>query len=265
MEQNETDFIAQLGMEDGAPEPNVPDTEEPLLPEEPIEEPKPEVPDEPSDPEVNEEEIAAFDEGSLTPREKMLLDRLEKITGERLDLTKVSGPTEPEVEPTTVPEAATHNFLEGLDIDEVLSSSENLNKLLLMVHGRALQEAQKLAAENIMRSLPQVISNFVTQHITMKQTVEDFYKTNSDLSHVKKTVAAVANEVQAENPDFSLDQIFDVTAKKVRQMLNLKGPPANGTNPVRQNKNPGFVPGQKGRVKVPELQGIAREINELIA
>ena len=59
----------------------------------------------------------------LTAREKILMERLEQMTGERLAVD--SKPVAPEVVPLT---PSGKNFLEGYtDLDEVFSSAENFN------------------------------------------------------------------------------------------------------------------------------------------
>jgi hypothetical protein len=210
--------------------------------------------DEPAE-ETQETEPESESSPELTDREKALLERLEKVTGERLDQS-------PQV---TVPEEQSqqaiveHNFLEGLDIDEVLSSSENFNKLLVSVYAKGMQEASKLSAENIMRNLPSVISQYVSQHVTMSEMVKDFYSSNPDLAGVKRTVAAVANEIANDDPNLTTPQVFEKTATRVRELLKLKKP----TLPSAKLK-PAFVQ-QRGRQQTPQLQGLAREIEELLS
>src|SRR5262245_24899231 len=128
------------------------------------------------------------DTSDYSDREKQLLARIEELTQEKLDRNKPAEQSEPEFQ------AQTHDFLEGLDIDEVLSSSDNLNKLLLGVYNKALQESSKLSAENIMRSLPSTMSNYVSQHLSMRELVTQFYDDNPELKDAKKTVTAVVNK-----------------------------------------------------------------------
>jgi hypothetical protein len=200
-----------------------------------------------------------FDADTLTPREKMLLERLEALTGEKLQLSRET-PQLASNEPIT---PAEHNFLENLDLDEVLASPENFNRLLLSVYNRGLQEARNLAAENIMRNLPAVVSQYVTHHSQMAELVRNFYDANKDLVHVKRTVAQVANEVAANNPQLTTQQVFDQTAQRVREMLRIKKPAVPPANV--QGRTPALAQGNRGRQSpTPQLIGLAKEIDDLI-
>ena len=201
-------------------------------------------------------ETAVDDSTPLTPREKVLMERLEKLTGERLDLTTKSAAPEP-----TAFVPSEKNFLEGIaDLDEVFSSSDNINKLLLAVHNSALEEASKLTAERILSNLPQIMSQYVAQHIGMDKLVEDFYIANPDLREVKRTVAAVANEISAEHPEFTTEQVFAESALKTREVLRLK-------QFVPEVKKPAFATtgNSRNRVRTPTLQGIEKDVMDLIS
>ncbi len=193
----------------------------------------------------------------LTPRERVLMERLEKMTGERLDTT-VSQP--PSLTPPTLSE---RNFLEGFDdLDDVFRTPENFNKVLLAVHNNALEEASKLTAERILSNLPQIMSQYVTQHISMNRLVDDFYTVNADLVPVKRTVTAVANEISAEHPEYTTQQVFDETAKRTREVLKLQQtPPATPPKARPAFANPG---GSRSRVQAPVLSAIEQGVMDLI-
>ena len=202
-----------------------------------------------------------IDSGEYSPREKKLLERIEQLTQEKLEKSKTSN------DDTGTNEIAesNFNFLDGLDIDEVLSSSDNLNKLLLGVYNKALQESSKLSAENIMRSLPSTMSNYVTQHLTMREMVNNFYDSNDDLVGAKQTVTDVANKIANENPDLSVEEVFAKTADEARRVLNLKRiEPKNKSNskPTLHNSRGN---GGRARLNIPELDGLAKEVNDLIS
>ena len=189
MPDNEFDFSLLDTSPSPEVEPTVADTPEVA---EAVVEPAPVSAPEPKDTPQDDFDYSA----PLTPRERTLMERLERITGEHLNATNKQ-PTA-EVVPLAPSEK---NFLEGFaDLDEAFSSTENFNKLLLAVHNNALEEASKLTAERILSSLPQIMSQYVTQHIAMNRLVDDFYTANADLAPVKRTVTAVANEISAEHP-----------------------------------------------------------------
>ena len=209
---------------------------------------------------------AVVEEGEevpLTEREKVLLAELEKVT----DVKPVSST---EIESATVNDSTQpYDFLANVDIDEVLSTTDGLNTLLNSVYNKAMSDASKLTAEQIMRSLPQVVTTYVQQHIAYRETVQDFYRENPDLVGVKKTLARVANEVTSEKPELTLDQVFTEAATRTRKLLGLRKSGLVTTQKeehakvAEKTKKPAFVQ-SKGRPKVGKLDGLAAEIDELI-
>lgn len=211
-----------------------------------------------------EEELEEIPLDQLTPRERALMERLERVTGEKLATVPVETARETQAEVAPVD----HNFLEGMDIDEVLSTPENFNKLLLSVYNKGLQEAGRLAAENIMRSLPSTINTFVNQQLTMRETVQQFYNDNPELRNVKKIVAGVANEIAAEHPEYELGKLMNEASSRVYKMLGLKkGAMKKGGNGTTSGK-PAFVRQRSGservRADTPGATLLETEIAELL-
>ena len=203
----------------------------------------------------------AFDDSvPLTPRERILMERLERITGENLSLTTAK-PTE--AVPITPAADAVRNFMEGLDINDVLATSENLNSLLTTVYNEAMTASSKLSAEQILQNLPGIMSSYVTQHLTMTKMVDDFYGRNPDLQQVKQTVATVANKIAAEHPEFTPEQVFDASAVEARKLLRISNIAPTTTTPKTK---PAFAPATNGRVRerAPVLTGIEKEVLDLI-
>lgn len=203
---------------------------------------------------------ATSNEGSseeYSPRERALLDRIEQLTNQAYQ----NGRGQPNI-PTF--DAQDHNFLDGLDIDEVLSSSENLNKLLLSVYNRGLQESMRMARENWTGEAPNLVREHITQHMTMRELVDGFYSTNPDLQNAKKTVGAIANEVSQENPNLTLDEVFAEAAKRTREVLGL--PPQaiqQQQSAVKPNLPSRRQPGNR-RNGTNVLTGVAKEIDDLL-
>ena len=228
---------------------------------EPVSSPVSEAPQAPQ-PSASTTPVDDFDDTTpLTPRERILMERLDKITGDNLSLTT----TEPKVAPPATSAAVARNFMEGLDINDVLATSENLNTLLATVYNEAMTEASKLSAEQILQNLPNIMSTYVTQHLTMNKLVEDFYTSNPDLQPVKQTVATVANKIAAEHPEFTTEQVFEASATETRSLLRIKGLAAAPTTPARGTK-PAFAPATNGRVRerAPVLTGIEKDVLDLI-
>jgi uncharacterized phage infection (PIP) family protein YhgE len=177
-----------------------------------------------------------FDDATpLTPREKILMERLDRITGENLSL---SVPKRTEISPVITP--SDRNFLENLDLDDVLGNAEDLNKLLLSVRDAVMEESSKLTAERILQNLPSIMSQYVTNHMSMAKLAENFYAENPDLVSSSQTVASIANKIAAEHPEYTAEQVFDASAIEARKVLRLKAT-APVTEPVKTTK-PAFAP-----------------------
>jgi len=202
------------------------------------------------------------DDSPYTEREQSLLLRLEQMTKEKTEL-EARGEERVSEQAFTPQE---RNFLEGVaDLDSVLSSPEELNKLLVMVYNTALEEASKLSASQIMRGLPETISVVAKQQYERIEQVKDFYTQNPDLKPVQGTVAAVAQEIAAANPEYTTAKLFEETAKKTREILQIKeGMKEKTKTPATK---PAFAQQRRSgnRVKVEELSGLEAEVSNLFS
>jgi hypothetical protein len=201
---------------------------------------------------------SAISNEEYTPRERALLDRIEQLTNQAYQ--SQSSPQQ-----SAQFEAQTHNFLEGLDIDEVLSSGENLNKLLLAVYNKGLQESMRIAREGWTGAAPGMIRTHIDQHMTMRELVDNFYASNPDLVNARKTGGAIANEVSQENSELTIEQVFAEAAKRTREVLGLPSvsPSAEGEQHERPNLPQRRQPGNR-RNGTATLTGVAKEIDDLI-
>lgn len=203
-----------------------------------------------------------FDESlPLTPREKILMERLDRIQGENLVLSRPAP-----VDTGAVLTPSDRNFLDGLDMDEVLATPENLNRLLLSVYNSAMEESSKLSAERILQNLPQIMSTYVTNHMTMAKMAEKFYADNADLASSSQTVAAVANKIAAEHPEYTAEQVFDASAVEARKILRIKAA-SSSSEQTRSKTRPAFVAPGRGRngLKAPVLSAIEKGVLDLIS
>lgn len=201
------------------------------------------------------------DDSPYSEREKQLLARIEELSAREGTYQRTSS------DDSTAFTPQNHNFLADIDIDDVLSTSEGLNNLLLSVYNKAIQEASRMSAENIMRGLPGTMSSYFNQQLTMRELVTNFYRDNPELEGMKKTVAMVANEVANENPELTAEQVFEETSKRARKLLGIadiqpKSNTVNGRERPTLHSSRGN--GGRQRVQIPELDGLAREIHDLI-
>ena len=251
--------------DDGEPAP-----QEPEPPAEPAEPAEP-APAEPAEPPA---------EQPLTPREKLLLARIEAITGKSIGIDEAiaepqvpasppPAPAQP-AQPAAPAEPEVPNFLKDRKLDEILDDPVKFNELLTEVYQMGIDKSRDAAVQKVLTSIPQLVTQYVGRHSAMKGMVDDFYKKNPDLVGVKKTVAAVANEVAAENPGQKVDWVFEETAKKTREVLGLKvvatPAPAAPAAPAAPSATPAFAD-QGSRKSTPSsgLKGLEKEVNELIS
>lgn len=172
---------------------------------------------------------------ALQAQNKQLLEQFEELQGKIAEMQK---PAEPETPAAVaqVPSIAQQSadgvidFVGEADLDEILSDKNQFNAFLSNV----VQQVQTSTTENIYRNLPSMVQNHVASQQKITTYVDEFYKENSDLVGVKKTVGAVANEVASEHPEMQLEQIFQETATRVRNMLGL----VKKANAPRESANP---------------------------
>jgi hypothetical protein len=224
------------------------------------------TPEEDGDIEVEpaEDEEDEIEPAEVSDRERVLTERLEQITADKLALENARNEAQvsEQDQPTT---PAEHNFLEGVDLDDVLSDAQGLNRVLVNVYNKGLADASARAAEQVMRSLPKLITTYVTQQTTMAEMVKDFYRENPDLEPVKRTVAAVANEISAESPGMPLQELFVEAAKRTRQVLNIQARTNGATKVPANTQKPAFVKQGARRKALPGLQGLAKEVQDLLS
>jgi hypothetical protein len=199
----------------------------------------------------------ATESEEYSPRERALLDRIEQLTGRSYENQRV------ESNPTQFTEQQ-HNFLDGLDIDEVLSSGENLNKLLLAVYNRGLQESIRMAREGWSNEAPDMVRSHINQHMSMREMVDAFYAANPDLLNARKTVGAIANEVSQENQELTIEQVFAEAAKRTREALGLPPLEERRSSSERPNLPTRRQPGNR-RNGTATLTGVAKEIDDLLS
>jgi len=211
-----------------------------------------------------------------TEREKILEARIEELTAKILT---PAVPAEPEVQvaesavPAVQAEPEKLDFLDGTHLDEVLDNPEKFAAVLTNLYNRARTDAEQAAVQKVLTSIPQLVANYSTKRANMQAMVDDFYKGNPDLQGVKKTVAAVINEVAAENPRYKVSEVFSKAAVKTRELLGLQavatGKPTAPVAPANPSAtdSPALVGPQGSRKTAPTggLKGLAAEVNDLIS
>jgi len=214
--------------------------------DDPPPEPKLDSEGKPIVPAVKDEVTPAPAEGDVDPTVKALQDQVATLL-EKVESLQGAAPAAPAAEadgetPTTpasntLAAAELYDFVGDADLDTILSSKDDFNKFLSNVVNSTINTT----TENIYKNLPSAVSSQVTQQNGLKAIVDEFYEANADLLPVRKTVAAVSNEVAGEHPDFTLQQIFEETEIRTRKMLGLK----KGEAVVEKPETPAATPPKK--------------------
>jgi len=157
--------------------------------------------------------------------------------------------------------AGLDTLFEGVDFDSVMESKENFVDFMKK-YGAAVQEQTR---QSILTAIPDVVGTHVSQRASMQDAATAFYSQYPELKRVKRYVGAVANEVHAENPDWTMKQIFEETAKRAKENLNLQAAVID-TNKANVIKPKPTLPGNTS-VKVPASapKGLQDEIADLMS
>tara|TARA_R110000824_G_scaffold77767_4_gene196585 strand:- start:7070 stop:7990 length:921 start_codon:yes stop_codon:yes gene_type:complete len=135
------------------------------------------------------------------------------------------------------------------DYEKAMSDPKEMNALMNKVYDSAITY--------MTQSVPQLVGHMVTQQTSMRNLVDDFYKTNEDLVPMKSYVGFVANELAAKNPSWEYDQLFGEVAKEVRKRVNISGK-ASSVETQASTQRPAFAKKPSGRqnigVKLSELE-----------
>lgn len=202
------------------------------------------------EPEGEETDESESEEEELST-EQQLRDELNEVYGTIEELKEqIQGEqTEGSEEETEEGEAETQTSQEDLDVqdrqfvtDEEIESFQDdpskINDFLNRVFQESLEEA--------MRRIPNVVTSKVSRNMTMRERAKEFYKENSDLQEYRDFVGHVANEVQSNNPEMDIQEVFNKTATEARKRLGIKKK-AQDTEEQRRKGEEGQGPAFAGK------------------
>lgn len=213
----------------------------------PVEEVKTEIPKE----EPKEDEIT-----SIRKQNEMLLQRIEELSGKIMEPAK-----QPEQQQQDQTKSDIIDIVGEDDLDDILASKELFNAAIT----KAMIVAEERAIQKILVSIPHIVSKHTQQQLMIKQATDEFYRDNPDLEPVKKTVAAVANEIYSTNPQLSVVEIFQKSAEKTREILGLRKQALRTVN--EQGRTPELVrrpQGGREKTKVPSIDKMQQELSDLL-
>jgi len=201
----------------------------------------------------------------LRAREKKLLDRIEELTLVQ-PLGTVAPVVKKEIPAEELPklEITAENFIGDLTVDDLVDNKEKFNAVLSAVYAKAVESSNRQVYEKVLLAIPEIVLGHLQRNTVVKGMVDTFYDTNADLVPVKRTVAAVANELHAQNPDWTIEQVFKEAAPKTREILGMKVKKAKSAE-EKVDENPAFVSGTKGKqTSAKGTKTLADEIDALL-
>lgn len=115
-------------------------------------------------------------------------------------------------------EEKVRQFVTTEEFDAIQTDPQKLNEVLQKVYQRAREDAYQASLKDI----PDVISQTQARQQTMRQTIQEFYEENPDLSDYGKYIGYEANRLKAENPDKPIKEILDEAGQNVREELKIE-------------------------------------------
>jgi predicted unusual protein kinase regulating ubiquinone biosynthesis (AarF/ABC1/UbiB family) len=86
----------------------------------------------------------------------------------------------------------------------------------------------KRAAEEALRTMPQVVDHLTKQSMYLQKLSRKFYKDNPDLEPHKDLVRDIIMQMEGENPGDTYEQVLDKTKEKVRTVIKEKDKSKSG-------------------------------------
>ena len=202
----------------------------------------------------------------VDPAVAAMQEQITKLMGQIETLQTPQAPAAEEETPNTLTQAEVYDFVGDQDLDAILSDKTQFNTFLSGV----INSAMNTAVAQVHQGLPSAVSAQVQQQNGMQIVVDGFYKENADLLPVRKTVGTVSNAVAQEHPDFTLEQVFEETAKRTREMFGLTKGEVKVVTPETVVKTPVKKPalpskgGARGGETGKKLIGQDKHINDVL-
>jgi hypothetical protein len=205
-------------------------------------------------------------------------DPVEDLRRENEELRKkmeeLSKPKEAAVPPppATEPPISDQDFLKDVDVDDLVSDRDSLNKLLNNVYKQALKDANtaiKRTSETVLTTVPDRVIQGMELKESLRKLSEQFYDQNKDLKPFSKVVGVVFDELIQQSPKATYNEVLGKLGEETRKRLELKKPEATtepDPKPSNSKDSPPPLPRKKGgRVSKPATDSnpLASEIDAM--
>jgi len=205
---------------------------------------------------TTEEAVENINYDDMSPREKAMFEEIKRLSSQQ---ATPAAPETPQTQQAKVEEAI-YNYFEGQDIDDVFSNADNINRLLNTHGNRIIETAVNRAQEAIMKNLTGVFTHHLRQQLEARDVANEWLDANPDMKQCRELLGKIGSEIAADNPEMSIRQVFDESAKRIRTMLRAQK--------VVPAKKPAFANSGRGgavnRTRPQIDNGIAAQIEELL-
>jgi len=113
------------------------------------------------------------------------------------------------------------DFIGDQDIEDIIHDKDTFNKLLNSVYTKGVNDSKKISTEDILSSIPDIVKHNLNLLTLLKETSDKFYNDNKDLVPFKRVVAAVFEDIAAQNPDKKYTELMNLVAPEARKRLDL--------------------------------------------
>ena len=215
---------------------------------------------------VNRIAEAALRQGVQLPDDLLGIEEGEVETpAEGVPVAAAPVKPQPQPQPVTTPSGGYDDFqvlMEGVEFDQFMDNEETFTSGMRNI----LSRHREMMAQEFMATVPSIVQNQVNQVAALQRATDRFYDNNKDLSEVKPTVGAVANQLVAKHPEWTLDKVMGEAANATRKLLRMPSPTVQKHKRAKGKVNPSFAKAgksQRNKVK-PKMTKLQQEIDELL-
>lgn len=210
--------------------------------------------------ETSEEDETGEDyEESEDPRDAAIRELREELNALKSQ-QKAQPQEEKEEPPPALPDDLQQRILGDLDIDDVTSDP----KLFTQVLQKAISLGRDLTYEHVMKRIPKMVIQQAKGYQDLMEMTRRFYNQNKDLRSYKNTVAAAANEIHSEHPEWGVEQIMTEAAKRARKSIGLSKKAQKQPTPPGKKQTPAFAKTPKAKQVKQQISKLQQDINSTL-
>lgn len=200
------------------------------------------------------------------PKEEDEKDKIIENLRKRLDEKEKGSSPKTEAPTTDAPISFEPlEFISEEDIEGLMDDPKRFNKFLNDFREKIILESRKILGEGVLRSIPEIVKTNIKLNADMQKASDDFFSKNKDLKPFRRVVAAVFEEMSADNPDKTYDEILKDVGPEARRRLDLQeqAKQKNDDNPPKLPKKvKGRGPKAEHKPKTSEIESEIAEMNK---